>query len=64
LNILSAVLSRGQSSRLYSELVNKKQLATVVFTDFGESFDPSLFSIYAVANKDVNPIDLENAIYV
>lgn len=63
LNILSAVLSRGQSSRLYSELVNKKQLATSIFTDFGESFNPGLFSIYAVANKEVTSIDLENAIY-
>jgi predicted Zn-dependent peptidase len=45
-------------------LVDKKQLATAVFTDFGDSFDPGLFGIYAIANKEVNPIDLENAIYV
>ncbi len=63
LNILSAVLSSGQSSRLYAELVDKKQLATAVFTDFGDSFDPGLFGIYAIANKEVNPLDLENAIY-
>jgi len=63
LNILSAALSRGQSSRLYATLVNEQQLATSVFTDFRESFNPGLFSIYAVANKDVNHADLENAIY-
>lgn len=63
LNILSAVLSRGQSSRLHAALVNEQQLATSVFTEFRESFNPSLFSIYALANKEVNHIDLENAIY-
>ncbi|NRT15652.1 putative Zn-dependent peptidase [Flavobacterium sp. 28A] len=63
LNILSAVLSNGNSSRLYASLVDKQQLATQVFTEYGDSFDPTLFSIYAVANKDINESDLENAIY-
>lgn len=63
LNILSSVLSSGQSSRLYSALVDKQQLATQVQTDFGDSFDPNLFNFYAVANKNVNETDLENAIY-
>lgn len=64
LNILSSVLSSGNSSRLYASLVDQKQLATQVFTDFGDSFDPSLFNVYAVANKDVKESDLEQAIYV
>jgi predicted Zn-dependent peptidase len=51
LNILSSVLSSGDSSRLYPSLVDQKQLATQVFTDFGDSFDPDLFNVYAVANK-------------
>lgn len=63
LNILSAALSNGNSSRLYASLVDKQQLATQVFTEYGDSFDPTLFSIYAVANKDINESDLENAIY-
>ena len=63
LNILSSVLSSGQSSRLYSALVDKQQLATQVETDFGDSFDPNLFNFYAVANKNINETDLENAIY-
>lgn len=63
LNILSSVLSSGQSSRLYSELVDKKQLATQIGTDFGDSFDPNLFNFSAVANKNVDEKDLENAIY-
>jgi predicted Zn-dependent peptidase len=47
---------------LYASLVDEKQLATQVFTDYGDSFDPNLFNVYAVANKK-NEADLENAIY-
>ncbi len=63
LNILSSILSSGNSSRLYSALVDQKQLATQVFTDFGDTFDPNLFNVYAVANKDVKESDLEQGIY-
>ena len=63
LNILSSILSSGKSSRLYSSLVDEKQLATQVFTGYGESFDPTLFQVYAVTNKNVAETDLEQAIY-
>ncbi len=63
LTILSDVLSSGKSSRLYSSLVDKKQMATQVFTNFGESFDPTLFGVYAIAAAKVNENDLEKAIY-
>ncbi len=63
LSILSSILSRGQSSRLHSELVDKQQLATQIYSDYSESFDPGLFYIYTVTNKGVNHEDLENAIY-
>ncbi len=63
LTLLSDILSSGKSSRLYSALVDKKQLATQVFTDFGQSFDPYLFGFYAVASKGTNENDLEKAIY-
>ena len=63
LNILSSILSSGNSSRLYSALVDQKQLATQVFTDFGDTFDPNLFNVYAVANKEVKESDLEQGIY-
>jgi zinc protease len=63
LNILSSVLSSGKSSRLYSSLVDKKQLATQTFTSYDESFDPYLFQFYAVANKNINEADIEKAIY-
>lgn len=64
LNILSSILSNGKSSRLYNSLVDNEQLATMVFTDYGDSFDPGLFNIYAVANTNSTSELIENAIYV
>ena len=61
--LLSDILSSGKSSRLYAALVDSKQLATSVFTSYGESFDPTLFGFYAVTNKGVNETDLEKGIY-
>lgn len=61
--LLSDILSSGKSSRLYSALVDGKQLATSVFSSYGESFDPTTFDFYAIAGKGVNEMDLENAIY-
>ncbi|MBI5371486.1 MAG: insulinase family protein [Sphingobacteriales bacterium] len=63
LNILNSILTSGKSSRLYSSLVDQQQLATQVFSGFGESFDPTLFTFYAVTAKNVNETDLEKAIY-
>lgn len=63
LSLLSDILSGGKSSRLYSSLVDGKQLATAVFTNYSESFDPTLFGFYAITNKGVKEADLEKAIY-
>jgi zinc protease len=63
LTLLSDILTSGKSSRLYTELVDKKQLATSVFTDYGASFDPYLFGFYAVTGKGIKETDLEKAIY-
>lgn len=63
LKVLEAVLSEGNSSRLYASLVDREQLATSVFVYFGESFDPSIFSINAVANEGVTTQKLEDAVY-
>ena len=63
LDILSSILSSGKSSRLYSSLVDKKQLASSVSASFGATFDPGLFSIFAVVNKGKKVEDLEVAIY-
>lgn len=63
LDILSSVFSSGNTSRLYSSLVDKKQLATAVFTGYDETFDPNLFQFYAASAKGVKETDVENAIY-
>jgi len=63
LDILSAVLTSGQSSRLYASLVDEQQLATQVFASFGPSFNDGLFSINAIANKGIKAEALEQAIY-
>jgi predicted Zn-dependent peptidase len=64
LTLLSDILSSGNSSRLYSSLVDQQQLASTVFVNYGESFDPMLFAIYAVTARNVQPEKLESAIYV
>lgn len=61
--LLSDILSRGKSSRLYSSLVDKKQLATSAFANYDESFDPTTFNFYAIASKDADVSDVEKAIY-
>ncbi len=63
LDILNAVLSSGNSSRLYDSLVDKQQLATSVFTNYDESFDPTLFEFYAVTKKGKSTEEVEKAIY-
>jgi zinc protease len=61
--LLSDILSSGKSSRLYSALVDNKQLATSISASYGESFDPTTFGFYGIAAKGVKETDLENAIY-
>ena len=63
LDVLSSVLSRGNSSRLYSSLVDKKQLATEVFTDLPYSFDPFSFYVYVECNTGVKEADVETALF-
>ncbi|MBP6431690.1 MAG: insulinase family protein [Ferruginibacter sp.] len=63
LSILSDILSSGKSSRLYSSLVDKKQLASEASSSYGQSFDPTLFNFYLVATDNVKEADLENATY-
>lgn len=62
LELLNSILTSGNSSRLYSSIIDKQQLATDVETYFPQAFDPFLFFIYAVANDGVSALQLENAI--
>ncbi len=63
LELFHTILSQGKSSRLYSALVDEKQLATEVSAYMPAAFDPNLYYVYAVCAKDVHETDLEPAIY-
>jgi predicted Zn-dependent peptidase len=63
LSLLSSILSTGNTSRLYSSLVDQKQLATEVWSYYGESFDPYVFMIYSICNDNVTPAQIEEVIY-
>ncbi|HEV7349256.1 pitrilysin family protein [Telluribacter sp.] len=62
LDLLSSLLTSGNSSRLVKSLVMDTTLASRVFTNFGEGFDPNLFYIYAIAGNGVSAPELEKAI--
>jgi zinc protease len=62
IDLLSSLLSSGNSSRLTKALVMDTTIASRVFTSFDQGFDPALFSIYAVAGAKVSAGELEKAI--
>ncbi|MCH7772918.1 MAG: insulinase family protein [Bacteroidetes bacterium] len=62
LSLLESILSSGNTSRLYSSLVDERQLAVWIATDYSHSFDPYIFSIYGVCSKGISPSLLENSI--
>ncbi|MCF2504367.1 insulinase family protein [Dyadobacter sp. CY107] len=62
LDLLSSLLTSGNSSRLTKSLVMDSTLATNVSSFTDQSFDPSLFIIYAIAGNNVTAQDLEKAI--
>ena len=59
---LQQVLTEGESSRLYQDLVKNKQLATQVFANADNRRGPSLFYVYALLRPGVKPEDAEKAI--
>lgn len=62
LDLLSSLLTSGNSSRLTKSLVMDSTIATNVSSFTDQSFDPSLFIIYAIAGNNVTAPDLEKAI--
>jgi predicted Zn-dependent peptidase len=62
LNMLSTLLSSGQSSRLQKNVVDKKQKALVVGSFPLPTEDPGLYLMFGIANMGVQPNDLESAI--
>jgi predicted Zn-dependent peptidase len=63
LEVLSQILSQGQSSRLYRELVYQRQIATSINTDAGLRVDPGLFTIVSMVQAGKTPAEVEAAIY-
>ncbi len=63
LDILSSLLSAGNSARLNKSLVFEKQLANGFYTNMPVSFDPDVFTIYAVATSNETAEALEQGIY-
>jgi zinc protease len=62
LDLLSSLLTSGNSSRLTKSLVMDSTLATQVSSFTDQSFDPGLFVIYAIAGDKVTAPELETAI--
>lgn len=62
LDMLSILLSGGQSSRLYKSLVDEQQLAAATGNFGADLEDPGISIVYGIANVGVSPDDLEKAI--
>lgn len=62
LDLLNSILSEGESSRLYSSIVDNQQLGLEVGSIYSDAFDPTLFFFYGVANDGVTAEQLEKAI--
>jgi zinc protease len=63
LEVLSQILSQGQSSRLYRELVYQRQLATSISSDADLRVDPGLFTIVAMVQAGKTPMEMEATVY-
>jgi predicted Zn-dependent peptidase len=63
LEVLSQILSQGQSSRLYRELVYQQQLATSISANADLRVDPGLFTIVSMVQAGKTPLEVEEAIY-
>ena len=64
LDVLSAILSYGKSSRVYNSLVREKQLAISAGADYdGLNIGPSMFYLYGTPSPGKSALDLERALY-
>jgi predicted Zn-dependent peptidase len=59
LSAISEMLSSGKSSRLYEELVDKKQLVNQIYAYNMENIDPGLFIFLAACNPGVTAETVE-----
>lgn len=63
LELLDTILSSGRTSRFFKSLVDEKRLAVNVFTHRETSFDPYLYSVYAIAAANETADELEQEVY-
>jgi len=63
LEVLSQILSQGQSSRLYRDLVYQRQLATSISANAEFRVDPGLFTIVSMVQAEKTPAEVEAAVY-
>jgi len=59
LSAISELLSSGKSSRLYEELVDKKQMVNQIYAYNMENIDPGLFIFLASCNPGIKAEDVE-----
>jgi zinc protease len=60
--VLDAILSRGESSRLYQSLVYRQQLAAQVFSSLEPTRDPGALTVAAILSAGKSAADGENAL--
>jgi zinc protease len=63
LEVLSQILSEGQSSRLYQSLVYQQQLVTSINANADLRIDPGLFTVTSMVQEGKTPAEVEEAIY-
>jgi len=63
LDVMEAILSRGQSSRLYSRMVDKEQLVLSVNANRQNTFDPGLLIFVMQPRSGVEPARAEKVLF-
>lgn len=62
LDLLQMVLTGGESSRLHRSLVEERQLAIEIESDWSEGLDPSLLGFYAALAEGTSSAQFEQAL--
>lgn len=62
LDVLTEILSGGQSSRLYRSLIYDKRIASETWAENESKYDPGLFTVYAQAQEGYTAKECEDAI--
>ncbi len=63
LEVLGQILSQGQSSRLYHDLVYQRQIATSISATADLRVDPGVFTIVSMVQAGKTPGEVEAAVY-